>query len=164
MLGQVGQRRQLLRQRNQQPADVIACRYTMLSEHGVYDLARSEHVRRKGREGGAEGVLICLANACQQNGGEGAAGKAVVVVLGCGHAVKVDDGGRSIVGVSRGHDEIWAIAVNCGVAGGHIDGIREIYRDALPFCVGHHKGESTRNIMHGAHASGVGFDVFGPSL
>ncbi len=95
---------------------------------------------------------------------KGAAGKAVVVVLGCSHAVKVDDGGRSIVGVSRGHDEIWAIAVNWVLAGGHIDGIREIYRDALPFCVGHHKGEGTRDVMHGAHASSVGFHVFEPFL
>ena len=36
----------------------------------------------------------------------------------------------------------------------------------LPFDVGHHEGEGARNVMHGAHASatGVGFDVFGPSL
>ena len=164
VLGQVGQRRQLLRQRNQQLADVIACCYTMLVEHGVDDLARSEHVRRKVWEGGAEGVLICLADACQQSGGKGAAGETVVIVLGYGHAVDINDSRRGIVGVSLGHVEGWAIAINRSLAGGHIDGVGKVYRHSLPFGVWHHEGEGTRDVMHGAHASGVGFDVFGPFL
>ncbi len=117
VLGQVGQRRQLLRQRNQQFADVIACRYTMPVEHGVDDLARSEHVRRKVREGGSKGVVVGLANACQQSGGEGTAGKTVVVMLCDRHAVDVDDSRRGIVGVSLEHVEGWAIAINRGLAG-----------------------------------------------
>ncbi len=47
----------------------------MLSEHDDEDLTRGEHVRRKVREGGTEGVLFGLAKACQQSGSEGAAGK-----------------------------------------------------------------------------------------
>ena len=136
----------------------------MLVEHGVDDLARSEHVRRKVREGGSEGVVVGLANACQQNGGEGTAGKAVVVMLCDRHAVDVDDSRRGIVGVSLGHVEGWAIAINRGLAGGHIDGVGEVYRHSLPFDVCHHKGEGTRDVVHGAHASGDGFDVFGPFL
>jgi hypothetical protein len=68
VLSQVRHRRQRLRQRSQKLVDVIACRYTMLSEHGVNDLTRSEHVRCELREGGAEGVLVGLAKACQQSG------------------------------------------------------------------------------------------------
>jgi hypothetical protein len=79
VLGQVRQRHQRLRQWSQKLADVIACRYTMLSEHDVDDLTWSEHVRREGREGGAEGVFVDLANADQQSGGEGAAGEAEVI-------------------------------------------------------------------------------------
>jgi hypothetical protein len=134
----------------------------MLIEHGVNDLARSEHVRRKVREGGAEGVLICLADACQQSGGEGAAGEAVLVVLGYGHAVDIDDSRRGIVGVSLGHVEGWAIAINRGLAGGHINGVGKVCRHSLPFCVCYHEGEGARDVMHGAYASGVGFHVFGP--
>ncbi len=63
MLGQVRQRHQRLRQWSQKLADVIACRYTMLSEHGIDDLTRSEHVRREVREGGAKGVFVDFANA-----------------------------------------------------------------------------------------------------
>ena len=63
VLGQVRQLRQRLRQWSQKLADVIACRYPMLSEHGVNDLTRSEHVRREVREGGSEGVVVGLANA-----------------------------------------------------------------------------------------------------
>jgi hypothetical protein len=164
VLDQVGQRRQLLRQRNQQLADVIACRYTMLVEHGVDDLERSEHVRRKGREGGSEGVLVGLAKACQQSGGEGTAGKAVVVMPCYHHAVDVDDHRRGIVGVSLGHVENWTIAIHRWLAGGHINGVGKVYRHSLPFGVCHHEGEGTRDVMHGAHASGVGFDVLGPFL
>ena len=43
-------------------------------------------------------------------------------------------------------------------------GVGKVYRHYLPLGVGHHEGEGTRDVMHGAHASGVGFDVFGPSL
>jgi hypothetical protein len=136
----------------------------MLKVHGVDDLARSEHVRRKVWEGGAEGVLICLADACQQSGGESAAGEAVVVVLGYGHAVEVDYRRRGIVGVSRRHVEVWAIAINRGLAGGHINGIGKVYRHSLPFFVCHHVGEGTSGVVHGAHASGDGFGAFGPSL
>ena len=68
-------------------------------------------------------VVLGLANACQQSGDEGAAGKAVVAMPGCIHAVDVDDGGRSIVGVSRGQGKIGAIAINRDLAGVHIDGI-----------------------------------------
>ncbi len=80
------------------------------------------------------------------------------------HAVDVDDSRRRIVGVSQRHVEGWAGAINRGLAGGHIGGIGEICRDAVPFGVGHHEGEGTRDVMHGAHASSVGFDVFSPSL
>ena len=136
----------------------------MLIVHGVDDLARSEHVRRKVREGGAEGVLICLADACQQSGGEGAAGEAVIVMPGDCHAVDVDDSRRGIVGVSLGHIENWAGAINRGLAGGHIDGVGKVYRHSLPFFVCHHVGEGTSGVVHGAHASGDGFGAFGPSL
>ncbi len=60
VLGQVRQRHQRLRQWSQKLADVIVCRYTMLSEYGVNDLTRSEHVRREVRKGGSEGVLVGL--------------------------------------------------------------------------------------------------------
>ncbi len=86
MLGQVRQRRKRLRQRSQKLADVITCRYTVLGKHGVDDLARIEHVRREVWKGGVEGVLIGFTKACQQNGGEEAAGKAEVVVPRCRHA------------------------------------------------------------------------------
>ena len=66
--------------------------------------------------------------------------------------------------MSLGHVEGWAIAINRGLAGGHTDGVGEVYRHSLPFDVCHHKGEGTRDIMHGTHASGDGFDVFGPFL
>ena len=70
-----------------------------------------------------------------------------------------------LVGVSLGHVEGWAIAINRGLAGGHIDGVGKVYRHSLPFDVCHHEGEGTRDVMHGAHASGDdGFDVFGPFL
>jgi hypothetical protein len=46
----------------------------------------------------------------------------------------------------------------------HTDGVGKVYRHSLPFGVCHHEGEGTRDVMHGAHASGVGFDVFGPFL
>ncbi len=122
------------------------------------------HVRRKVREGGAEGVLICLADACQKSGDEGAAGEVVVVVLGYGHAVDVNYSRRCIVGVSLGHVEGWAIAINRGLAGGHINGVGKVYRYSLPFFVCHHVGEGTRDVVHGAHASDDGFGVFDPSL
>jgi hypothetical protein len=153
VLDQVGQRRLLLRQQNQQLADIIACRYTMLVE-----------VRRKVREGGLEGVVVGLANACQQRGGEGTAGKTVVVMLCDRHAVNVDDSRRGIAGVSLRHVEGWAVAINRDLAGGHIDGVGKVYRHSLPFDVCHHEGESTRDVMHGAHALGDGFDVFGSFL
>ena len=81
-----------------------------------------------------------------------------------GHAVDVDDSRRGIVGVSLGHVENWAGAINRGLAGGHIDGVGQVYRHLLPFCVGHHEGECTRDVMHGAHASSVCFHVLGPFL
>ncbi len=105
VLGQVRQRRQLLRQRSQKLADVITSRCTVLGKHGVDDLARSERVRRKVREGGSEGVFIGRVKACQQSGGEGTAGIAVVVMLCDRHAVDVDYSRRGIVGVSLGHVE-----------------------------------------------------------
>ena len=76
----------------------------------------------------------------------------------------VDHGRRRIVGVSLGHVERWAISIDRVLAGGHIEGVGKVYRHYLPLGVGHHEGEGTRDVMHGAHASGVGFDVFGPSL
>ncbi len=85
-------------------------------------------------------------------------------MLGDGHAVDVDNSRRGIVGVSLGHVESGAIAIDRILAGGHIDGVGKVYRYSLPFGVGHHEGEGTRDVMHGAHASGVGFDVLGPSL
>ncbi len=63
-----------------------------------------------------------------------------------------------------GHVESGAIAKERILAGEHIDGVGKVYRHSLPFGVGHHEGEGTRDVMHGAHASGVGFDVFSPSL
>ncbi len=90
VLSQVRQRRQRLRQRSQKLADAITCRYTVLGKHSVNDLVRIEHVRREVWKGGAEGVLIGFTKACQQNGGEGAAGKTEVVVSRCRHAVDVD--------------------------------------------------------------------------
>jgi hypothetical protein len=80
------------------------------------------------------------------------------------HAVDVDDSRRSIVGVSLGHIENWAGAINRGLAGGHVDGVGKIYRHSLPFFVGHHVGEGTSGVVHGAHASGDGFGAFGPFL
>ncbi len=47
--------------------------------------------------------FIGRAKACQQSGGEGTAGKAVVVMLCDRHAVDVDDSRRGIFGVSLGH-------------------------------------------------------------
>jgi hypothetical protein len=76
----------------------------------------------------------------------------------------VDHGRRSIVGVSLGHVEGWAGAINRLLAGGHIDGVGQVYRHLLPFCVGHHEGECTGYVVHGAHASSVGFHVFEPFL
>ncbi len=64
----------------------------------------------------------------------------------------------------RGHNDGWAIAINRGLAGGHIDGVDEIHRYALSFFVCHYEGKGTRNVMHGAHAAGVGFHVLGPFL
>ncbi len=81
-----------------------------------------------------------------------------------GHAVDVDHGRRSIVGESLGHVERWAIAIDLVLAGGHIDGVGKVYRNLRPFYVGHHEGEDTRDVMHGAHASSVGFHNFGPFL
>jgi hypothetical protein len=40
-----------------------------------------------------------------------------------------------IASVIRGHNEDWAISINRGLAGGHIDGVGEIHRHALPFVV-----------------------------
>ncbi len=136
----------------------------MLSEHGVNDLTRSEHVRREVREGSAEGVLLVgLAKACQQSGGNGTAGKAEVVVLRCCHAMDVDSSRSGIASVICGHSVGWAIAINRGLAGGHIDGVGEIHRYTLPFSVCHYEGKG-RNVMHGANAVGVGFQVLGPFL
>ncbi len=143
VLGQVRQRHQLLRQRSQKLADVITSRYTVLGKHDV---------RRKVREGGSEGVFIGRAKACQQNGGEDTAGKAVVVILCDRHAVNVDDSRRGIVGVSLEHVEGWASSINRWLAGGFIDGVGKVYRHSLPFFVRHHVGEGTRDVMHGAHA------------
>ncbi len=135
VLDQVRQRLQRLRQRSQKLADVIDCRYTMLSAHGVDDLTRSKHVRREVREVGAEGVLVGIAEAFQQNGGEGTFGKNEVVVLCCSHTVDVDRSRGIIASVIRGHNEGWAISLNSGLAGGHIDGVNEIHRHALIFFV-----------------------------
>jgi hypothetical protein len=93
-------------------------------------------------------------------GGEDTTGKAVVVMLCDRHAVDVDDSRRGIVGVSLGHVEGWAIAINRSLAGGHIDGVGNVYRHSQPFDVCHHEGEGTRDVMHGAHASGNGFRRF----
>jgi hypothetical protein len=79
------------------------------------------------------------------------------------------DGSRSgIVSVICGHSVGWAIDKpraktiqnTCsvvynfrGLAGGHIDGVGEIHRYALPFFVYHYEGKGTRNVMHGANAA-----------
>ncbi len=53
-------------------------------------------------EVGAEGVLVGIAEACQQNGGERTFGKTEVVVLCCSHTVDVDRDRGIIASVIRG--------------------------------------------------------------
>jgi hypothetical protein len=134
---------------------------------GVDDLTRSEHVRREVRKGGAKGVFVGLANAGQQSGGEGAPGKAEVVVPSYHHAVDVHHSRSGIGGVICGRIVRGAIAtINrfVAMAGGDTDRVDEIYLDALPFCFCHHEGEGSRDVMHGAHTAGVSFNVLGPVL
>ena len=95
---------------------------------------------------------------------EGAAGEAEVVVPGYPHAMEVDHSRSGVVGVICGQIVGWTSAINRGLAGGHIDGVGQIHRHALPFFVCHNEGKGTRDVMHGAHASSVCFHVLGPSL
>ncbi len=93
-----------------------------------------------------------------------AAGKAEIVVPRYRHAVDVHHSRSGIAGVICGHIVGWAGAINRGLAVGDIDRAGEIYRDAMPFCVWHHEGKGTRDVMHGAHASSVGFHILGPFI
>ncbi len=80
------------------------------------------------------------------------------------HAVEVYHSRSGIGGVICGQIVGWTSAINRGLAGGHVEGVGQIYRHALPFFVRHNEGKGTRGAMHGAHAAGVGFHVLGPFL
>ncbi len=73
-------------------------------------------------KGGVESVLIGFTKACQQNGGEGAAGKTEVVVPRCRHAVDVDRSRSGIAGMICGHIVGGAIAINRLLACPNIQG------------------------------------------
>ncbi len=73
VLCQVGQRRQRLRKRAQELADVIACCHAVLVSHGLHDHDRGEHVRREIRKSGPKNVRVDCADACEKSSGEGAA-------------------------------------------------------------------------------------------
>ena len=79
--------------------------------------------------------LAYFTKACQQNGGEGAAGKAEVVVPRCRHAVDVDRSRSGIAGVICGDSVGGATAINRWLAGGDMDGVGEIHWHAGPFYV-----------------------------
>ncbi len=135
MFGQVGQRRQRLRKRAQELADVIACRYAMLCCHGVHDQTRSEHVRRDFRKSGPKNVRVGCADACQKSSGEVAAGEGEIGMLGCRHAVNIDRSRSGVACMSSGLSVGGPIAMYRCLAGGDINGVGEVHRHEVPFLV-----------------------------
>ncbi len=123
MFGQVVQRCQGLRKRDQELADVIACCYAMLCCHGVHDLHRSEHVRREVRKSVPENVRVGCADAGQKNGGEIAAGEGKIGMP----EVNIDRSRSGVVCVSGRRSVGGPIAIYRWLAGSDIDGVDEVH-------------------------------------
>ncbi len=75
------------------------------------------------------------------------------------HAVKIDYSRSGVGCVSSGRSVGGPIAIYRWLAGGDINEVGEVHRHEVPFCISHHEGESTRDVMHGTHAASVCFDA-----
>jgi hypothetical protein len=135
VLCQIGQRRQRLRKRAHELADVIACCHAVLVSHGLHDHDRGEHVRREIGKGGPKNVRVDCADACEKSSGEGAARKGEIGVPGRCHAVNVDHSRGGVVGMGGGLRVGGPVAIYRWLAGGNVNGVGEVDGHEIPFCI-----------------------------
>ena len=135
VLCQIGQRRQRLRKRAQELADVIACCHAVLVSHGLHDHDRGEHVRRVIRIGGPKNVRVDCADACKKSSGEDAAREGEIGVPGRRHAMKVDHSRGGVVGMGVELRLGGPVTICQWLAGGNVNGVGEADGHEIPFCI-----------------------------
>jgi hypothetical protein len=135
VLCQIGQRRQRLRKRAQEFADVITRCYSVLVSHGLHDHDRGEHVWREIRKSGPKNVRVDDTDACEENSGKSAAREGEIGVLGRGHAVDVDHCRGGVVGMSSGSRVGGPRAIYRWLAVGDVNWVGEVDGHEIPFCI-----------------------------